>query len=148
MTAGGHGKRAIVVGAGLIGLELSEALHSRGSKVTVIEFLPNVLLAMVDDDIAEVVKKRIEEEGVKLILNTNVDEVIGKDNVEGVTATNTRTNEKITVEADVLVLAAGIKPDTGLAEKAGIALGPAKAIKVDEHMKTSVENIYAAGECT
>jgi NADH oxidase (H2O2-forming) len=59
-----------------------------------------------------------------------------------------KTNEKITVEADILVVAAGIKPDTALAEKAGIALGPAKAIKVDDHMRTSVENVYAAGECT
>nr|MDO8135230.1 FAD-dependent oxidoreductase [Candidatus Njordarchaeum guaymaensis] len=148
MSAGGHGKRAVVVGAGLIGLELAEALHARGAKVTVIEFLPNVLLAMVDDDIAEVVKKKIEEESVKLILNTKVDEVIGKDKVEGVIATNMKSNEKITVEADILVLAAGIKPDTALVEKAGIALGPAKAIKVDEHMRTSVENVYAAGECT
>jgi NADH oxidase (H2O2-forming) len=148
MSAGGRGKRAVVVGAGLIGLELAEALHARGSEVTVIEFLPNVLLAMVDDDIAEVVKKRIEERNVKLILNTKVDEVIGKDKVKGVKATNMKTNEKITVEADILVVAAGIKPDTALAEKAGIALGPAKAIKVDDHMRTSVENVYAAGECT
>jgi NADH oxidase (H2O2-forming) len=148
MTAGTHGKRAIVVGAGLIGLELAEALHSRGAHVTVIEFLPNVLLAMVDEDIAEVVRKKIEEAGVKLLLNTKVDEAIGKDRVEGVIATNRETNEKITVPADILVLAAGIKPDTALAEKAGVALGPAKAIKVDEHMRTNIKNIYSAGECT
>lgn len=148
MSAGGHGKRAVVVGAGLIGLELAEALHARGAKVTVIEFLPNVLLAMVDEDIAEVVKRRIEEEDVKLILNTKVDEVIGKDKVEGVIATDVKTNEKVTTEADMLVLAAGIKPDTALAEKAGIALGPAKAIKVDKHMRTNFENVYGAGECT
>jgi len=148
LSAGGHGKRAVVVGAGLIGLELAEALHARGAKVTVIEFLPNVLLAMVDDDIAEVVKKKIEEKGVRLILNTKVDEVLGKDKVEGVLATNMKTNEKTNVEADILVLAAGIKPDTTIAEKAGIALGPAKAIKVDDHMRTSVENVFAAGECT
>ena len=148
VNAAARGKRAIVVGAGLIGLELAEALHQKGVKVTVIEFLPNVLLAMVDDDMAELVKKKIEESGVTLHLNTKVDEAIGKDKVEGVTATNRVTNEKITVGADILVLAAGIKPDTVLAEKAGIALGPAKAIKVDEHMRTSVENIYAAGECT
>jgi NADH oxidase (H2O2-forming) len=148
VNAATRGKRAIVVGAGLIGLELAEALHQKGVKVTVIEFLPNVLLAMVDDDMAEVVKKKIEESGVTLHLNTKVDEAIGKDKVEGVTATNRVTNEKITVAADILVLAAGIKPDTVLAEKAGIQLGPAKAIKIDEHMRTSVENIYAAGECT
>lgn len=148
MNFGTHGKRAVVVGAGLIGLELAEALHSRGVKVTVIEFLPNVLLAMVDDDIAEVVRKKIEEEGVKLILNTKVDEVVGKEKVEGVVATNRENNEKVTVEADMIVLAAGIKPDTSLAEKAGIKLGPAKAIKVNEHMRTSIENIYGAGECT
>jgi NADH oxidase (H2O2-forming) len=148
MNFGTHGKRAVVVGAGLIGLELAEALHSRGVKVTVIEFLPNVLLAMVDDDIAEVVRKKIEEAGVKLILNTKVDEVVGKEKVEGVVATNRGNNEKVTVEADMIVLAAGIKPDTSLAEKAGIKLGPAKAIKVNEHMRTSIENIYGAGECT
>jgi NADH oxidase (H2O2-forming) len=148
MNAGGHGKRAVVVGAGLIGLELAEALHAKGAKVTVIEFLPNVLLAMVDEDIAEVVKNKIEESGVRLLLNTKVDEAIGKEKVEGVIATNRATNERITVDTDILVLAAGIKPDTTLAEKAGIALGPAKAIKVDEHMRTNIENIYAAGECT
>jgi NADH oxidase (H2O2-forming) len=148
MDAAGHGKRAIVVGAGLIGLELAEALHAKGVKVTVIEFLPNVLLAMVDDDIAEVVKKKIEEAGVTLYLNAKVDEAIGKERVEGVIATNRETNEKITVGTDILVLAAGIKPDTALAEKAGVMLGPAKAIKVDEQMRTNIENIYAAGECT
>jgi NADH oxidase (H2O2-forming) len=148
VNAVGHGKRAVVVGAGLIGLELAEALHAKGAKVTVIEFLPNVLLAMVDDDIAEVVKKKIEESGVTLHLNTKVDEAIGKDKVEGVVATNRVSNEKITVGTDILVLAAGIKPDTALAEKSGIELGPAKAIKVDEHMRTNIENIYAAGECT
>lgn len=148
VNAAGHGKRAVVVGAGLIGLELAESLHEKGVKVTVIEFLPNVLLAMVDDDVAEVVKKKIEESGVTLHLNTKVDEAIGKDKVEGVTATNRVTNAKITVGTDILVLAAGIKPDTLLAEKAGITLGPAKAIKVDEHMRTNIRNVYAAGECT
>ncbi|WXG42881.1 MAG: FAD-dependent oxidoreductase [Promethearchaeati archaeon SRVP18_Atabeyarchaeia-1] len=148
MTAGARGKKAIVVGAGLIGLELAEALHARGAHVTVIEFLPNVLLAMVDEDIADVVRKKIEEAGVKLLLNTKVDEAIGQDRVQGVVATNRQTNQKITVEADILVLAAGIKPDTTLAEKSGVALGPAKAIKVDEHMRTNIKGIYSAGECT
>jgi NADH oxidase (H2O2-forming) len=54
----------------------------------------------------------------------------------------------VTVPADILVLAAGIRPDTALAEKTGISLGPAKAIKVDDHMRTNIKNIYSVGECT
>ena len=133
-------RKAVVIGAGFIGLEMAENLHKLGMEVSVVERGPQVL-APLDFPIAAMAQKHLRKQGVNLLLNTVVSgllKVSGKLKVQ--------TGDGRTLEADVIVLSAGVRPDTTLAEKAGLKLGPAKGIQVNEYLQTSDENIYAVGD--
>jgi NADPH-dependent 2,4-dienoyl-CoA reductase/sulfur reductase-like enzyme len=129
----------VIVGSGYIGLEMAEAISARGKKVTVIEML-NHPLPNFDADIAEIVKIEMEKK-VNLRLNERVEAFDGKDGVERV------LTDKGEYRADMVVVATGVKPNVELAEKLGLKLGETGAIWTDSRMKTSMENVYAAGDC-
>jgi len=143
-------KSAVVIGAGLIGLETAVAFVERGLKTTVVELLPYVLPVMLDKGMADKVHKMLEEKGLKIIVGRGVDEILGNEKVSGVSV----AGEKI--PADLVVVATGIRANTELAKKANIVLGQTRAIKVNMRMETfkmvnnrvqPLKNVYAIGDC-
>lgn len=132
-------KRAVIIGAGFIGLEMAESLHHLGMEVTVIE-MGNQILAPVDYPIAALAQQHIRSKGVHLLLNTTVTGF--EKNEDGITVT-TKTG---TVIAEVVILSIGVRPDTRLAVNAGLKIGDARGIWVNEYLQTSDPDIYAVGD--
>ncbi len=133
-------KRAVVIGAGFIGLETAENLHELGIEVTVVEMLDQVL-APIDFDMASIVHQHIRSKGVELILKDGVSSF--EKNVSGVSVKLTSGS---ILNADIIILSIGVKPDTKLAKEAGISLNDRGAIVVNEYLQTNDENIYAVGD--
>ena len=133
---------AIIIGAGLIGLEAAEALVKRGIDVTVVEFLPEILLTMVDDDVAKIVRGKIEEK-VKFLLNNRVTEIRDKGNHMEVTASDEHGKKSI-LQGDFVIIATGNRSNVQLTKR----LVGEKGIAVDERCETSIKGVYAAGDCT
>ncbi len=131
-------ENVVIVGAGYVGVEMAEAFSARGKKVTVVEMaeqpLPNF-----DPEIAEIVKKEMEQK-VDLRLGERVEAIEGRDRVERV------ITDRGEYRADLVLIAVGVKPNVELAKQLGVELGQTGAIKVNERMETSVENVYAAGD--
>src|SRR5215469_10256170 len=102
-------------------------------------FLPT----MLDKNMAKIVEKELEDNGVRIILGERVEEILGVDGqVSGI-----KTNTKREINSDFIVLGTGVKPNSGIARDAGVELGSVNAIKVDEYMKTNIPDIFAAGDC-
>jgi NADH oxidase (H2O2-forming) len=134
-------KTAVVMGAGLIGLETAIALHERGLKVTIVEMLPQILPLPLDTEMAKILQDMLEQKGIKILTGKCVEEFLGTDKVTGIIA----TGEKI--EADLFISAFGVRANTQLAVNAGIILGETKAIKTNARMETNVRDVYAVGDC-
>jgi NADH oxidase (H2O2-forming) len=134
-------KSAVVMGAGLIGLETAVALQERGLKVTVVEMLPQVLPAMLDADIAKMVQEMLEQKGITILTNKPVEEFLGTEKVTGIMAGGEQIN------ADLFVSAFGVRANTQLAVDAGIASGETRAIKTNARMETNIKDAYAVGDC-
>ena len=147
-SLGHKGKRAVVIGAGLVGLEVAEALMIRGCRVTIIEYLPNCILAMVDDDMAQMMADSIAKHGVKMFTEHQVTEILGEDKATGVVAMNRKTNEEREFIADLIVVATGQRGETELAKQVGCAVGVTKQIFVNDRTETCVKDVYAVGDCT
>ncbi|WP_329258492.1 FAD-dependent oxidoreductase [Streptomyces sp. NBC_01478] len=140
-------KSAVVIGAGYIGLEMAEALTTRGLHVTQIEALPEVL-PTVDRELGALVHDELTSNGVEVITGTQVS-AIARDAVGDtlqVRATGPNGNP-FTRSADLVLVVVGVRPDTTLAATAGAQLGVKGAIDVDEYMRTSLPDVYAAGDC-
>ncbi|RLI02939.1 hypothetical protein DRO38_03335 [Candidatus Bathyarchaeota archaeon] len=134
-------KSAVVIGAGLIGLEAAVSFVERGLKTTVVELLPQVCPAMLDKDTARLVQKHLEEKGLKVVTGKGVDEILGDDHVSGVSVAGEE------IPADLVIVATGVRPNVQLAKEAGIAIGETHGIKTNMRMETSVKDVYAAGDC-
>ncbi len=130
----------VVVGGGLIGVEVTEALVSKGCRVTIVEMLPHIL-TMLDADMAALVERHLESHGVRILTGTTVKSFEGDDCVTGV------ATDKGALPADLVILAVGVRPNAALARAAGLDIGATKAIKVDSRMRTSDPDIYAVGDC-
>jgi len=133
-------KKAVVIGAGFIGLEMAENLHLLGLDVTVIE-MANQVLTPVDFPIAAILQQHIRTKGVHLHLNTAVS---GFEQSES--GLKVLLNNGKALDADVVILSIGVKPDTKLAADAGLKIGEARGIFVNEYMQTSDPDIYAVGD--
>ncbi len=134
-------KSAVIMGAGLIGLETGVALIERGLKVTLVEMLPQILPAMLDADMAKLVQGHLEEKGMYILTEKRVEEFLGDDKVTAIMA----GGEKM--EADLFLSAFGVRANTKLAVEAGIPLGESRAIKTNFKMETDVKDVYAVGDC-
>lgn len=134
-------KSAIVMGAGLIGIETAVALRERGLEVTVVELLPQILPAMLDADMAGEVQRMLEEKGIRIMVGKGVEEFLGAEKVTGIVAGGEQLN------ADLIIAAFGVRANTELARKAGITLGETRGIKTNMRMETNVKDVYAAGDC-
>ena len=137
-----NAKKVAIIGAGLTGSEMAEALLLRRVSVLQAEIAPEILPAILDPDMASIVRQRGEEHGVEYHLQSTIEEIHGdKGEVSGV-----KISGKY-YEADAVVFAVRVRPNTELAGKAGIALGEFGGIRTDERMETSGKNVYAAGDC-
>ncbi len=132
-------ERVVIVGAGYVGIEMAEAFSSIGKKVTVVEYLDRPL-ANFDPEISDIVKSEMEKR-VELRLGEKLEALEGKERVERV------VTDKGEYEADLVILATGVKPNVDLAKQLGVELGETGAIKTNSRMETNVENVYAAGDC-
>ena len=132
---------AVVVGGGFIGLEMAENLAHRGMKVSIVEMQEQVMPA-VDRDIAAYVHREIRAHGAELYLGRRL-ESIEKDSA-GKLAANLDNGR--TLSTDLVIMAVGVRPETALAESAGLLLGKRGGIEVNDYLQTSDENIYAVGD--
>jgi NADH oxidase (H2O2-forming) len=134
-------KSAVIMGAGLIGLEVGVGLMEQGLKVTIVEMLPQILPQLLDADMAKLVQEHLEEKGMRILTSKGVEEFLGEDTVKAVMA----GGEKI--EADLFISAFGVRANTKLAVEAGIPLGETRAIRTNMRMETDVKDVYAVGDC-
>ena len=134
-------KNAIVVGAGPIGIETSVALRKRGLNVSVVEMLPSVLPGMLDPDMADTLTQRLRGKDIQVLCGKPLKEIRGKGNVKSVVAGEEE------LPAELVIIAVGVKPEVKLAKEAGIELGKTGGIKVDDYLRTSALDVYAAGDC-
>jgi NADPH-dependent 2,4-dienoyl-CoA reductase/sulfur reductase-like enzyme/rhodanese-related sulfurtransferase len=135
-------KKAVIVGAGLIGVEMAEALLARGFAVTMVEALERVLAALVDEEISDLLAKHMQEKGVVLKLGQKITAFGGSDGNVSHAVT-----DKERIEAGLVILAIGVRPNSKLAKDAGLEIGPFGDIVVNEYMQTSDPDIYAGGDC-
>ena len=141
--AGLENKEVVIVGAGLIGLEMAEAFTARGLKVTVLEALDWPLPALLDFDIAAHVAKHLRAKGVNLVCGQRVTGFLGDKNGR---VQKVKVGEK-ELDAGLVLLALGVRPDATLAREAGLAIGATGGLAVNESLQTSDPAIYAGGDC-
>lgn len=133
-------KNIVIIGAGYIGMECAEAFAHLNKNVTVIERLPQIL-STFDQDISEIVLKSINSHNICFMLDCNLEEILGDSVVTGV-----KTN-KGNVEAELVLLSVGVKPNTSFAQEAGVETLSNGAIITNNRMETNIPDIYAAGDC-
>lgn len=135
-------KKVIVVGAGFIGVEFSDEFNKKGIDVTLIEVLPHIMGTAFDPEFSDFAEEDLKARGVKVMTNTAVKEIKGKDAVDSV-----ELQDGTILEADAVILSIGYKPNTELAKASGLELNEAGFIKVDRYLRTAIKDVYAAGDC-
>ena len=133
-------KPVVVIGGGLLGLEAAYGLAKAGTPVTLLHLMDRLMERQLDLPAADLLKSLVERKGITVLLNANTARICGTTRVEGVELSDGRL-----IEADAVVFAAGIRPNTQLAGDAGITIN--RGIVVDDRLQTSAEGIYALGEC-
>lgn len=134
-------RAAVIVGGGYIGLEMAEALIIRGLDVSLVERAPQVM-GTLDPDMGALVSEALREAGVTLYLEEDLTALETKAGRVSAVVTDRRT-----LPADLVILALGVRPESALAKEAGIELGAKGAIRVNSRMETSIEGVWAAGDC-
>lgn len=133
-------RQAVVVGAGFIGLEMAENLHAQGAKVSIVE-MGNQVMAPIDFSMASLVHQHLMDKGVNLYLEQAVASFERDGKGLKVTFKNGQS-----IAADIVILSIGVRPETNLARAAGLTVGPAGGIAVNDYLQTSDESIYAIGD--
>ncbi|HPJ82229.1 MAG TPA: FAD-dependent oxidoreductase [Bacteroidales bacterium] len=136
-------RRAVVVGAGFIGLEMAENLHATGAHVAIVEMAEQVMTP-IDFSMAGLVHQHLYQKHVDLHLNQAVQGFIPVSGPDPSIKVKLQNGNEL--EADIVILSIGVRPDTTLAKQAGITLGRTGGIQVDEYLRTSAENVYAIGD--
>ena len=134
-------KKVAIIGAGFIGLEAVEAAKHRGKEVTVIQLQDRVLQEVFDKDITDLLEEELRDKGINLLLSETVVELIGEGKVSKV------KTDKREIDADIVILATGVKPNTDFLKSDEIKMLRNGAIVVDSYGRTSVEDVYSAGDC-
>lgn len=133
-------KKAVVIGGGLLGLEAARGLLDRGMDVHVVHLLSDLMEMQLDHAAATLLKRDLEKQGMKFLMEKKTTEIYGKDRVQGI-----RFEDGTSVECDLVVMAVGIRPNVAIAREAGLEVN--RAIRVNDRMQTSDPAIYAVGEC-
>lgn len=131
--------KVIIIGGGLLGSEFAYSLRKLGQQVDLVEMSPRLLPRQIDPDGAKILKNRIESYGINIILGAKTLKILGKKKVSGILL-----ESGATISADLVLISAGLRPNTGLALKSGIKVN--RGVIVDEHLKTSAKNVYAIGD--
>lgn len=140
MERAGPKKRAVVIGGGLLGLEAAYGLHKAGAKVTVAHLMDQLMERQLDARSAQMLKTALEALGIEVLLGAKSTGIEGRDKAEGL-----RLADGQLLQADLIVMSAGIRPRADLAR--GAELDVNRGIVVDDQLQTSAEGIYALGEC-
>jgi NAD(P)H-nitrite reductase large subunit len=136
-------KTAVVIGAGLIGISVTDALTKRGLKVTVVELQEKILSLLLDATASDMVEAQIRAAGVNFATGQSVQKIIGKEGNEGVVG-GVITTKGVTIPCDIVIAAIGVIPRTELA--AGTDLKTNRGIIVDNYMQTNIPDVYASGD--
>lgn len=139
--AGYSCEKAVVVGSGAVGIETALALMKRGVEVTIVELLDRILPRALDKKPADVLTGILENAGIRVLTSEKLMTINGDKVVTGV------MTDKREIPCDLVVLGAGMRPNVSLAKDIGCAIGNTGGIKVDEFMKTSINDVYACGDC-
>lgn len=131
------GTKVLIIGAGLIGLKCAEALHHLNADITVVDLADRILPSILDVRAGEIMQKHIEDKGTKFILGTSVEQF---------SKNSAKLTNGETVDFDILVIAVGVRPNTELVSDAGGKVE--KGIITDLHQQTTIDNVYASGDCT
>ena len=135
-----NAKKAIIIGGGLLGLELANQIKNNNLDTTVVEFFPRLLPRQLDDECSFMLKEEIENKGIKVVLNALTDEIIGNGFVTGI---KLKDGQKF--EADIILIQAGIRATIDLAQNSGLEAN--RGISVNEFLETSKKDIFAVGDC-
>ena len=133
-------KRVVLVGGGAIGLELGSELANKGLEVTIAEMVPQLFPRSFDKEMSDKFQEHLQGNKIEILTGAAVESINGETKVESVTI------DGVERPADMVILSTGVRPQTELAESIGCKMGKF-AIEVDDHMETSIENVYAAGDC-
>lgn len=133
-------KKAVVIGGGLLGLEAARGLLNLGMKVDVVHLMPNLMERQLDPIASSLLKAELESQGMNFLMEKQTVEILGDERVTGL-----RFKDGSTVEADLVVMAIGIKSNTEVAKNSGIYVN--RGIVINDFMETNIPNIYAVGEC-
>jgi nitrite reductase (NADH) large subunit len=133
-------KKAVVIGGGLLGLEAAKGLLNLGMEVDVVHLMPYLMERQLDAEASQMLKTQLETEGMKFLLEKQTVEILGDER-----ATGLRFQDGSEVNADLIVMAIGIRPNIQLAKDSDIFVN--RAIVVDDYLETSVPHVYAVGEC-
>ncbi len=133
--------KTLIVGSGVIGVELAIALRKRGFDVSMVELKDWIIPAAFDWEVSELIRKKLEKAGVKIYTGETVQRIEQSD--KG----NTVITASREISCSQIVIAAGMKPNTKLAVEAGVKVGSRGGIIVDEYMRTNISDIYACGDC-
>lgn len=139
----GRGKRVFIVGSGLVGLDAASALCERGAEITIAEMAPRVMPLQTDDYAAGAYQRAFEAHGCRFVLGVGAADAV-VDEAGNITEVILSTGEH--VPCDFIIMAAGVRPRIQLAQASGIAAD--RGITVDDHLRTSAADVYAAGDCT
>ena len=135
-------KKIVIVGGGFIGVELSDEINKRGKEVTIVEILPHVLLSAFDEELSCRAEEILQSRGVTVKNSVGIKEIEGDKTATGVLLQN---GERL--DADLIILSMGYRPNSDLAQQAGLTINAKGFIKVDEYMRTDNHDILAVGDC-
>lgn len=138
-----EGRKLLIVGGGLLGIELARHMHERGLRVSIIEYAPHLMPLQMDEQGAAVIARKLRAMGVEVFTNTLVEEIL----LSGERASGVRIRGGV-LEADFIVFATGIRPRDALAKAAGLTLGSRGGIVVDNYCRTNHPAVLAIGDCT
>ncbi|HEV7186356.1 MAG TPA: nitrite reductase large subunit NirB [Blastococcus sp.] len=140
LDAVGRCKKAVVMGGGLLGLEAARALQGHGLHVELVHAMPHLMNMQLDAEAGAILKRSVESLGIAVHLDVFATDVSGTDHVEGVGLADGRR-----IDADLLVVAAGVRPNTDIAVRSGLEVE--RGIVVDDQLRTDDPDVYAIGEC-
>ncbi len=141
-------KKVTIVGAGLIGIEMTDALTKKNIDATLIEALPHILMNTLDTDMSKTLLETIKKQATVMLNHTITDLHYQDNNLHSITLHDLSTKKQTTLPTELLILAIGSKPNTTLAKNAGCNIGATGGIVINNKTETSLSNIYATGDCT
>ena len=136
-------KTAVIIGGGLIGVEMAEALTRRGLDVTVVEMMAHILPGLLDEEIAAYLTRYMRSQGVDVHFGSRVKEIVGND--EGAVTKVIISDTEI--PADMVLIAVGVRPNSKLAQESGLKIGKTGGVFVNEYLQTTDPDIFAGGDC-